>query len=98
MFKKTKQKFAKWLTGIDAETIAAHNTEMQQSSVISTCGLSDNYLFDFKNFSSQYNGGILIGNPNSTDKTVPTKIKVKPIDVLMCCTNWKQCQIHFRLL
>lgn len=89
MFKNLKSKFAKWLTGYDADLIKAHNTVMQQSIGIQQAGLTDNYLFDFKNWSSGYaNGGnvltgtVMIGSPDATDKTQPTKIKVKPIDVL----------------
>jgi hypothetical protein len=50
-------------------------------------GLNDTYLFDFKNFASQYNGNRnqvwITNNPaNVLDEQTNAKIKVKPIDVL----------------
>jgi hypothetical protein len=85
---KLKSKLVKWLTGFDPETFKAHQTVLNASIRQSVSGMEENYLFDFKNWSSQYNGHgnnptpILIGNPNETNSNVPTKIKVKPIDVL----------------
>jgi hypothetical protein len=82
---KLKSKFVKWLTGFDPETFKAHQTVLNASISQSISEMEENYLFDFKNWSSQYNGNgnaILIGSPNDTNSSVPTKIKVKPIDVL----------------
>lgn len=52
-------------------------------------GLDDNYLFDFKNFSSDYNSNnsstfIAVGNglTSNNNISVNSKIKVKPKDVL----------------
>ncbi len=103
-----KSKFVKWLTGYDPKTFEAHQNLLKASMVSESSGLNDIYLFDFKNFASQYNGNglsiittggvagpqqgqdptdqtppdTMIGSPNDTNKSVPTKIKVKPIDVL----------------
>ena len=82
MFKKLKNKLAKWLIGFDPEAFKKHYQDAQIGSID---GLDENYLFDFKNWSSQYNGvgtSIAIGMPNSSDSKQPTKIKIKPIDAL----------------
>lgn len=86
---KLKSMFVKWLTGFDPETFKAHQTVLNASISQHLGGLEENYLFDFKNWSSQYNGNgnvvggaIMIGSPDATNSSVPTKIKIKPIDVL----------------
>jgi len=48
-------------------------------------GLNDKYLFDFKNYSSQYNNNVptaVMSNDHSSEGTSPKKIAIKPIDVL----------------
>jgi len=61
----------------------------QEMSISAFGGLDETYLFDFKNWSSQYGsggGGNMFFNPTfGGDGTVvapPKKIKIKPIDVL----------------
>jgi hypothetical protein len=97
---KTKQtlksRFVKWLTGLSLENLKENQNIVNDLLIISPnedSGLRDNYLFDFKNYSSQYNGNIssIAIDGTSTDPTkddgeenpnFPKKIKVKPIDVL----------------
>jgi hypothetical protein len=92
----------KWITGVDITnlkngrqpvTVNANGQIHITPSVNSE--LNDNYLFDFKNYASQYNshGGTFISVPTdpnegnnvaggSIDKQPIRKISIKPIDVL----------------
>ena len=82
---KLKSKIVKWLMGIDLEKLKQSQNNPTVINEVQHAGLNESYLFDFKNWSSQYNGasnGILIGSPNDSDSSISTKIKVKPIDVL----------------
>jgi hypothetical protein len=94
--KKLKQRIFKWLTGVDVDKLK-NQSEVNGLIPTSSSGLNDNYLFDFKNYSSQYsNNGNGFMNPSivsfggvertdiddSNSKKPIQKIKVKPIDVL----------------
>jgi len=81
---KIRKKIFKLLTGFDIESLQKsinYNTPVSSDSE-----LNDNYLFDFKNYQSQYNSNtntqILINDYSSSDYKIPAKIKIKPIDVL----------------
>lgn len=90
--KKIKSWFVKWLTGLDVDAFKSHQTNLELSRATQSMGneLEDNYLFDFKNWSSQYNGSgnsfVGIETPSDNDSPSqyqpPSKIKVKPVDVL----------------
>lgn len=45
-------------------------------------GLDDTYLFDFKNFASQYKGNTPMTAVSGESQNTPTRISIKPIDVL----------------
>lgn len=81
--KNLRKRLFKLLTGVNIETLRIEdnrNTPISPSS-----GLDDNYLFDFKNYQSQYNDNspvAVLSTSMSSDENIPSKIKVKPIDVL----------------
>lgn len=52
-----RQRLFKWFTGYDFSELKAYQTVLR-GSMSDDNGLNDTYLFDFKNFSSQYNQGI----------------------------------------
>ncbi len=53
--RRIKSWFVKWITGYDPVTFEATLASLRESTPSNSFGLDDNYLFDFKNFSSQYN-------------------------------------------
>jgi len=82
--KNLKKRFVKWLLGFEPEKLK--NQPHIDSIILNDySGLEENYLFDFKNWASQYNSTIVIqpmsGNEIESD-SLPSKIKIKPIDVL----------------
>jgi len=82
---KKKNSFRQWLLKVILGSEAQSATLFNGTSFTRGIELEDNYLFDFKNWASEYNGvgnAIAIGMPNQTDSSQPTKIKVKPVDVL----------------
>jgi hypothetical protein len=98
--KKFRKFLFKLLFGIDPDTLVINEVkninDFDNFSVsASPRELKDNYLFDFKNFMTQYNDNYVFGNTIDGGNTVdsggvfipteysaPKKIKVKPIDVL----------------
>ena len=72
--KKLKMKLIDWLfTGTN---------RVYEGNIDIVKELEENYLFDFKNYSSQYyNGGGMISLFNEGEEEIK-KIKIKPIDVL----------------
>ena len=81
---KWKERIFKFFTGIEP-----NNSSSNFGIGVKSCdGLEDNYLFDFLNFQSQYNGNVNFNVINANlvegmnDSKLPQKIKVKPIDVL----------------
>ena len=77
-------KYIRALLGFDKKLNKKENTNSSFTDSYSS-EFNDNYLFDFKNYASQYNdnmgAGIMIGPVKVSDQ--PTKIKIKPIDVLI---------------
>lgn len=93
--KKLKRWFFKWFTGLDLEIMQSNQGLQLLNPFPQVAGLNDTYLFDFKNWSSQYNGvgdgatggailqaGMALGTPFISTDNVPAKIKIKPVDVL----------------
>lgn len=87
--KKIKIKIPEWLKNIKFKRSKSSKRPFidQNGNINIPRGLEDTYLFDFKNWSSQYGRGgnsfIVTGSaPDSANTKYPTKIKVKPIDVL----------------
>jgi hypothetical protein len=85
----------KWLTGVDItnltngrQPISFQNGRIHVEPPNSNSELNDNYLFDFKNFASQYNsfGEAVLSVPTDGNGDVVNKpkqkISIKPIDVL----------------
>ncbi len=78
-FKSLRKRIFKILTGVELDSVITKDTVSVSNE------MNDSYLFDFKNFQSQYNGfaGIPIISSMENSSTIKTtKIKVKPIDVL----------------
>ena len=72
-------------TSIDKQT--KNTVQLSEQSSIS--GLNDTYLFDFKNWAGDFGGNsvdvftnITVDGEQQSSTTYPTKVKVKPIDVL----------------
>lgn len=91
--RKRIKKLVLYLLGLSQEEINSINQYSQyQKTVMNTvvsAEMNDIYLFDFKNWASQYNGmgtgfiGISAdGSVNGTVSKIESKIKIKPIDVL----------------
>lgn len=82
---KLKSKFVKWLTGFNPETFDAYQTILKAQINIESEELKENYLFDFKNFASQYNNNsnsFVLSNPtnglpNISGKTSDITSKIK---------------------
>lgn len=85
---KLRKKIFKFLTGINPENLIIKSNNHELTPISPNSELTDNYLYDFKNFQSQYNGNIVLstystdsdGDNNLSNKNL--KIKIKPIDVL----------------
>lgn len=82
--KNLRKRLFKFLTGIDVESLK--NKDNNNGNPISSHSeLDENYLFDFRNYQSQYNGNTSVSVLQvgaSSESDMPSKIKVKPIDVL----------------
>lgn len=85
--------FIKLFTGIKGEEFQKtfQNANAYNDSAINCCNeMEEIYLFDFKNWQGDMlqnnpTNSIVIGGENSSDNSnskIPTKIKIKPIDVL----------------
>jgi hypothetical protein len=75
------------LTGMDLETFQKSIDNLRAPILTANSGLDETYLFDFKNYASQYNG--VPANPVFASTTMGSesqyanhKIKIKPIDAL----------------
>lgn len=80
---KFRNKIFKFLTGLDIKDISTCNNN--NSMVLgNNNGLEEVYLFDFKNYQSQYYFSNEVQTPIgiSNSQTTPGKIRIKPIDVL----------------
>lgn len=87
--KKIQHFFFRLLTGFSPKTLKSieqYEKLMSVSQSNINSDLSETYLFDFKNWATQYNGNagspILITGMDSASSSEPAKIKIKPIDVL----------------
>jgi hypothetical protein len=89
--KKIRKIIFKLLTGVDIDSLRNKNNNTLDSGLIQlNSEFNEIYLFDFKNYQSQYNdnasfisnGGIISHGVFIGGEETPSKIKVKPIDVL----------------
>jgi len=87
-----KRWFIKFFTGVDIDQLKHYET-VAMAEFDMDSGMNDKYLFDFKNYASDYrnaggtgfiNGSIVTGGEvgNESFDTTPKKVVVKPVDVL----------------
>lgn len=83
-----KQKFVNWLTGYNIveliETKKRIDKQQEVQKEVESSELYVEYLFDFKNWASEYsNTGTFLPVSSIPENEKPQKIKIKPIDALI---------------